>query len=282
MAHDGADPDAAKRHRQRGPAALATEGVDEPSVRQFTDDLAQVVVRNAEYRGHLGCGHPPVRVQGEVDQGAQPEIGVFGQLHGGRFAFLVAWPGRRNERLPALTAVVGPGLLLTGAVGLFIGWAYLVRPLRLGAPGLGELNVGLGFGVEVPLGAAYVQLGHIDTAALWAGLPFAFLVALVLYVSQFPDLRADAASGKRNWVARLGAQDARVAYPLLTAGPAPRDRGDAQRHDAARTAGRSRCRLRRAARHRVNTVPYPTTTASDRQTAGRAYRSAPVQSVRTR
>lgn len=112
----------------------------------------------------------------------------------------------------------GPGLLVIGLVGLFIGWAYSAPPLRLSGRGLGELSVGLGFGLVIPLGAAYVQLGRLDMLAVWAGLPFAFLIALVLYINQFPDLSADRASGKRNWVVRLGAGSARLGYPLLVAG----------------------------------------------------------------
>ena len=39
---------------------------------------------------------------------------------------------------------------------------------------------------------------------LWAGLPFAFLIALVLYISQFPDLRADSISGSATgWCASV-------------------------------------------------------------------------------
>lgn len=114
-----------------------------------------------------------------------------------------------------LTAQSGPGLLLIGLAGLFIGWAYSAPPLRLSAHGLGELSVGVGFGLLIPLGTAYVQLGRVEGLALWAGLPFAFLIASVLYINQFPDLRADSASGKRNWVVRLGAQGARAGYPLL-------------------------------------------------------------------
>ena len=117
-----------------------------------------------------------------------------------------------------LASQAGAGLLLIGLVGLFIGWAYSAPPLRLSGRGLGELSVGLGFGLVIPLGTAYVQLGRVDALALWAGLPFAFLIALVLYVNQFPDLRADAASGKRNWVVRLGASGARGGYPLLAGG----------------------------------------------------------------
>jgi 1,4-dihydroxy-2-naphthoate octaprenyltransferase len=117
----------------------------------------------------------------------------------------------------SLAAVSGAGLLLIGLAGLFLGWAYSAPPLRLSGRGLGELSVGLGFGLVIPMGAAYVQLGRVDMLALWAGLPFAFLIALVLYINQFPDLRADSISGKRNWVVRLGARSARHGYPLLVA-----------------------------------------------------------------
>ena len=61
-----------------------------------------------------------------------------------------AWPCR----------VSGSGLLLIGLAGLFMGWAYSAPPLRLSRRGLGELSVGLGFGLVIPLGAAYVQLGR--------------------------------------------------------------------------------------------------------------------------
>ncbi len=117
-----------------------------------------------------------------------------------------------------LTSRSGTGLLLIGLIGLSIGWSYSAPPLRLSARGLGELSVGLGFGLLIPLGTAYVQLGHTDIASLWAGLPFAFLITSVLYVNQFPDLRADIAGGKRNLVVRLGVQRARPGYLVLLIG----------------------------------------------------------------
>jgi 1,4-dihydroxy-2-naphthoate octaprenyltransferase len=116
-----------------------------------------------------------------------------------------------------LASQVGPGLVLIGLIGLFLGWAYSAPPLRLSGRGLGEMCVAIGFGLVIPLGTAYVQLGRVDALVLWAGLPFAFLITLVLYVNQFPDLRTDRASGKRNWVVRLGADGARSGYPLLVA-----------------------------------------------------------------
>jgi 1,4-dihydroxy-2-naphthoate octaprenyltransferase len=117
-----------------------------------------------------------------------------------------------------LTLEAGPGLILIGLTGLLLGWAYSAPPLRLCARGLGEVTVAVAFGVLIPVGAAFVQLGHVSITALWAGLPSALLIALVLYINQFPDLRADAATGKRNLVVRLGPGRGRLGYWAMVAG----------------------------------------------------------------
>jgi 1,4-dihydroxy-2-naphthoate octaprenyltransferase len=51
--------------------------------------------------------------------------------------------------------------------------------------------------------------------ALVAGLPYALHVANLLFINQFPDVKADAAAGKRNLVVRLGPQRARWLYALI-------------------------------------------------------------------
>lgn len=114
-----------------------------------------------------------------------------------------------------LTAMAGPALLWIGLVGLLIGWTYSAPPLRLCARGWGEIEVAIGFGALIPLGTAFVQLGSYSATAIWAGLSFAVFILLVLYINQFPDYRSDAATGKRNWVVRLGTDRARYLYPLL-------------------------------------------------------------------
>jgi 1,4-dihydroxy-2-naphthoate octaprenyltransferase len=45
------------------------------------------------------------------------------------------------------------------------------------------------------------------------------LIALVLYVNEFPDYNADARTGKRTLVVRLGRERAATLYPLLAALP---------------------------------------------------------------
>jgi 1,4-dihydroxy-2-naphthoate octaprenyltransferase len=115
----------------------------------------------------------------------------------------------------ALAIVAGPDLWLIGVLGLILGWAYSAPPLSLNSHGLGELSVAIGFGLLIPLGVDYVQRGVLAQLPLWAGMPYALLVANLLYINQFPDRRADEAAGKRHWVVRLGSARARWGYALI-------------------------------------------------------------------
>jgi 1,4-dihydroxy-2-naphthoate octaprenyltransferase len=110
----------------------------------------------------------------------------------------------------------GVGLVWIGVAGLGIGWAYSAPPLKLMSRGLGELAVAWGWLIVV-LGADYVQRGAFSFTPLAAGLGFGLHVANLLFINQFPDLKADAAAGKRNLVVRLGPQRARWLYPVTLA-----------------------------------------------------------------
>jgi len=116
-----------------------------------------------------------------------------------------------------LAMATGPGLWLIGAFGLFVGWAYSAPPLSLNGRGLGEISVALGFGILIPLGADYVQRGALSLTPVLVGIPYALLVTNLLYINQFPDLRADRAAGKHHWVVRLGARRARWGYAGIAA-----------------------------------------------------------------
>lgn len=113
-----------------------------------------------------------------------------------------------------LLAASGPGLLVFGAAGLLLAWAYSAPPLALMSRGLGEPAVALAWWLVVA-GSAFVQSGSVGPAAAVAGAGFALSVAMVLFVNQFPDARADAAVGKRNWVVRAGPGRARAGAVLL-------------------------------------------------------------------
>jgi 1,4-dihydroxy-2-naphthoate octaprenyltransferase len=114
-----------------------------------------------------------------------------------------------------LTAQSAPGLIWIGLAGLMIGWAYSAPPLQLMARGVGEAAI-VGGWLLIVLGTDFVQRGTLAALPLVAGLPFALLVAAILYLNQFPDAQADAVAGKRTLVVRLGLQRARWGYWLLT------------------------------------------------------------------
>jgi 1,4-dihydroxy-2-naphthoate octaprenyltransferase len=114
-----------------------------------------------------------------------------------------------------LATKVGTGLLLIGAAGVFIGWAYSAAPFKFNNHGLGELCVLAGF-LGVVVGTDFVQRGAFDPAPFLIGLPYALLVTNLLYINQFPDRKADAATGKRHWVVRLPLPFAARVYPLIS------------------------------------------------------------------
>jgi len=100
------------------------------------------------------------------------------------------------------------GNLTLAGLGVAIGvlaWVYSAPPFRLLARGLGELDTALVVGVLVPL-AGYAAFAHrldvraIAAAAASGGAMFAMMLAV-----EWPDRAADAATGKRNLVVRLGA-----------------------------------------------------------------------------
>ena len=119
--------------------------------------------------------------------------------------------------IPAGLWLVGhsaPGLLAIGMTGLLLAWAYSAPPLRLSARGLGEPAIALTW-LLVVVGCDFVQRQSFALTPLAAGAGFALLVANVLYIAQFPDADADATSGKRTLVVRLGPARARLGYPLI-------------------------------------------------------------------
>lgn len=108
----------------------------------------------------------------------------------------------------------GPALVLVGLAGLLLGWAYSMPPLALMSRGLGELAVGLAWGLMV-VGADYVQRGHFALAPLAAGCSYALLIANILIANGFPDAVPDALVGKRTLLVRLAPERAAVLYLAL-------------------------------------------------------------------
>lgn len=113
-----------------------------------------------------------------------------------------------------LTLVSETALIGIGLAGLIIGWAYSAPPLKLQSRGLGEFGITAAW-LLIVVGSDFVQRHALAFAPVAAGLGFALLVANVLFINQFPDIKADAQVGKRTVVVRLGPARARAGYVLI-------------------------------------------------------------------
>ena len=115
------------------------------------------------------------------------------------------------------------GALAVGLSGLFLGYFYTARPLRLVARrGLGELAIFLAFGPLLTLGTGYAisaeTIGFLSSEfymLLSLGVPFGFLTTNILYINQFPDTESDAKTGKNHLVVTLGKKAARWGYLVI-------------------------------------------------------------------
>ena len=109
----------------------------------------------------------------------------------------------------------GPWVLWLGLFGALTGYFYTAPPFRLVATGIGELFISLDFGILMVLGAYYTQATELTAEAAVASLPVAILIAAVLYINEFQDMKADQAVGKNQIVVRLGRHKAAIGYGLL-------------------------------------------------------------------
>jgi 1,4-dihydroxy-2-naphthoate octaprenyltransferase len=118
-------------------------------------------------------------------------------------------------------------ILAFGLVGIFFGFFYSTPPIRFVKRGVGEFVIGTMFGVLMVVGSYYVQV-QTPIALAWplvipfdqffeagiVSLPVAIMIALVLYINEFPDYVADRDANKRTLVVRLGRKHAAKGYTL--------------------------------------------------------------------
>jgi 1,4-dihydroxy-2-naphthoate octaprenyltransferase len=107
------------------------------------------------------------------------------------------------------------GVLWLGVAGLALAFFYHAPPFRLSYRGLGELAVAGSYGPLVCAGTYLVQRGSMPTGVVLLAVPLGLLVAGFLWINEFPDYAADAASGKRTLVVRLGRQRAAIGFAAL-------------------------------------------------------------------
>lgn len=125
-----------------------------------------------------------------------------------------------------LSALVGifvvyfrePKVIWIGLLGLFFALFYSLPPFKFSYRGIGEFVVGFTFGILITSGIYLVLTKNFSFVPVVAGLPFAFLIANVLLINEFPDYEADKKGNKRNLVVRFGKKKSVVIYALFYSG----------------------------------------------------------------
>lgn len=115
-----------------------------------------------------------------------------------------------------LAVLRGPVVLLFGIAGLVSGYFYTAPPLRLAHRGLGELTVGVNFGLLIVMGTYYVQTERFSAESIVASLPLTCLIAAVIIINEFQDSAADGGAGKRTLVVRLGTERSVVLFGAVS------------------------------------------------------------------
>jgi 1,4-dihydroxy-2-naphthoate octaprenyltransferase len=95
-------------------------------------------------------------------------------------------------------------ILILGLIGLLGGFFYTAPPLKLGYRYVGECVIVLLFGILPVYGSYYLQTGVIDKTPLLPAFIVGILIFLVIFINEFPDLKADAAVDKKTLVVHFG------------------------------------------------------------------------------
>jgi 1,4-dihydroxy-2-naphthoate octaprenyltransferase len=114
-----------------------------------------------------------------------------------------------------LSYKLGWVILVIGIFGVLSAVFYVFPQVNLVGKGIGEVLIGINFGILMTFGAFYVQAAQFSWVPIIASLPVALLITAVLYINEFQDAKADHAVGKNHLVVRLGKKQAVKVYILI-------------------------------------------------------------------
>jgi 1,4-dihydroxy-2-naphthoate octaprenyltransferase len=110
----------------------------------------------------------------------------------------------------------GPWTVPFALLGLLGGFFYSTRPVRWVSTGVGELWIAFCYGwLPVAVGY-YLQVGKIAPLVHWIAVPIGLTIFDVILLNEFPDYRADSATGKANLAVRLGRERAAWLYGAVS------------------------------------------------------------------
>lgn len=110
--------------------------------------------------------------------------------------------------------IKGPVVIFIGLLGIAMGISYSMPPLALASRGLGEVAIWFAMGPLPVLGGAWLQTGSLESAVIPVAIAVGLWVMNIILINEVPDQQADAVSGKRTLVVRLGNKAVAILYLL--------------------------------------------------------------------
>ena len=106
-------------------------------------------------------------------------------------------------------------LLILGAIGLFLGYAYTAPPFKFAYRGFGEIAIFLAFGPLPVVSAYYIMTGTFSLSPFIASIAPGLMTTAILWINQFPDYSSDKKADKKNLVVLIGLEKSCYVYYLL-------------------------------------------------------------------
>lgn len=168
---------------------------------------------NTEYFQQLSGGSRAIEL-GLIDANKTKKVAIILSLTAIALGFILMLNVFSDNVISVITLA---------AVGLFLGYYYTAKPLRLVARrGLGELSIFLAFGPLLTVGTGFAIFNGDLLAnyehfinCLILGLPLGLLTTNILLINQFPDRAGDIKTGKNHLVVTFGKRKSRWIYLII-------------------------------------------------------------------
>ncbi|MGC8497706.1 MAG: prenyltransferase [Thermoplasmata archaeon] len=99
-----------------------------------------------------------------------------------------------------------PLFLIYGVIGIIFGIFYSTPPFKWAYRGVGELFIGIAFGVMGYTVGFYAIAGHITLLSVLFSIPSALSVFAIIVINEVPDYNSDISVRKKNLVVRFGTE----------------------------------------------------------------------------
>ena len=181
--------------------------------------IGQVMVTMAQLTAHYANEYADVDADRSVEHRTLFSGGSGVLVEGSVPVRSALWAARLTTAVAVLAAIViADASILAAVLGLLaltVSWAYSMPPVRLLDSGWGELTTSMVVALLVPVIGARVQVDTLSATIWWSVAILVPLHMAMMLVFEIPDLKSDAAAGKRVLAVRLSRDVTVMVISLL-------------------------------------------------------------------